>query len=781
MFKPRPAQEEILKYTGGRMGVSAVPGSGKTNTLAYLAAQLVKLHVRDDQEVLIVTFTNSGVDNFYRRIREFLKIEQGLIPDVGYRVRTLHGLANDIIHERPALLGLPEDFQIADEREANQILDDIVTNWVRVNTETLEEFIAPDVSDDRRRWIERERWPELVRSIAASFIRRAKDLQATPAELRLKLPDWHGDWRLARMGLEIYEDYQRALAYRGQVDFDDLVRLALEALQIDPALTARLRARWPYILEDEAQDSSELQEKILRILTSPLAPLLVGEGNNWVRVGDPNQSINTTFTTSDIRFLNRFLDEEDVATRPLLYSGRSTRRIIDLANYLVDWTAAEHPHAVVRQEAFRVQHIELTPPDDPQPNPPDTPDLTVALYNKSLSPDKELELVVNSLERWLPDHADQTVAVLVPDNSRGYKLVERLERKQIPHDDHLNTTAPTRKAADVIGSVLRYLAAPLNGPLLSAVYKHWAGKEGEGDGERLPPTKVSDPLAGISDPLARIFDKAILTALRRCDEVEAFLWPRPDRDWLADVWATHASPIQANEEVMLSLTRFREVVRRWLNASALPIDQLVLTLAQDLYRDPADLALAHKIALVLRGLNQSHREWRLRELAEELSAIARNQQRFVGFSDDDQSFTPKPGKVTITTMHKAKGLEWDRVYLVGVNNYDFPSVQAHDSYRGETWFIRNSLNLEAEVIAQLEALKDSDPRKIPQYVAGPATYRARIEYTEERLRLLYVGITRAKKELIVTWNVGGFENAPKQAAAPFLALYTYLVEHSRGS
>ncbi len=744
MFKPRPAQEEILKYTGGRMGVSAVPGSGKTYTLSYLAAKLVRDYVRDDQEVLVVTFTNSGVDNFQRRIREFLKQEQGLLPDVGYRVRTLHGLANDIIHERPALLGLPEDFQIADERESNQILDDIVASWVRSNPEALEEFIAEDVSDDKRRWIEREKWPELVRAVAASFIRRAKDLQATPAELRTKLPDWHGDWRLARMGLEVYEDYSRALAYRGQVDFDDLVRLALEALQIDAGLTARLQARWPYILEDEAQDSSELQERILRSLTSSLTPLLKGEGNNWVRVGDPNQSINTTFTTSDIRFLNRFLEEEGVVDRPLYDSGRSTQRIIDLANYLVDWTTSAHPHAVVRQEAFRVQHIEPTPPDDPQPNPPDGPDLVVTFYLKSLSPDKELDLVVNSLARWLPDHADHTAAVLVPDNSRGYKLVERLEHQKIPHDDHLNTTAPTRKAADVIGSVLHYLASPLNGALLSNVYKRW--DEEEGDGERR---------------------KAILTALRHCDEVEAFLWPRPDRDWLADfvgaVGAIRESP----------LPRFREIVRRWLDASALPVDQLVLTLAQDLYHEPADLALAHKIAIVLRGLSQGRPEWRLSDLANELTQIARNRQRFAGFSEDDVSFTPKPGKVTVTTMHKAKGLEWDRVYLVGVNNYDFPSVEPHDVYRGERAFVRSGLNLEAEAVAQLEALRDSDPRKVAQYVAGQATLQARIEYTEERLRLLYVGITRAKKELIVTWNVGGFENMPKQAAAPFLALYTW--------
>src|SRR5512136_1506007 len=106
-FIPRLPQQEILNYSHGKMGISAVPGSGKTHTLSALAARLIRSGVlADEQEVLIVTLVNSAVDNFERRIQEFL----GLPVPIGYRVRTLHGLAHDIVRERPGLVGLEERF-----------------------------------------------------------------------------------------------------------------------------------------------------------------------------------------------------------------------------------------------------------------------------------------------------------------------------------------------------------------------------------------------------------------------------------------------------------------------------------------------------------------------------------------------------------------------------------------------------------------------------------------------------------------------------------------------
>ena len=733
-FIPRPSQEQILRYRGGRLGIAAVPGAGKTQILSALAAQIIASGaLADDQEVLIVTLVNSAVDNFEARVKRFF--DNPLQALYRYRVRTLHGLAHDIVREKPGRVGLDERFGIIDEREADFIRREAVKSWLSVHGESLDDYLDPGMEEHKRDWVRRDQLPDMISNLALAFIRSSKDRRLTPEKLRALLDRQPAPLPLAELGLEIYADYQRALTYRASVDFDDLIRLALDILESDEEYLERVRYRFPYILEDEAQDSSQLQQNILALLSGP--------NGNWVRVGDPNQAIFETFTTASPELLREFIAQNPSVDMP--ESGRSQQSIIDLANNLIDWVMNEHPIEGART-ALAPPYIEPVPPGDPQPNP-ENDRSAIHFVTKRLTAEEETKAIVDSVAKWLPKNPDFTVAILVPRNTRGVEVINALKAKNIEYVEFLSSTSNTRAAAGALSNLISYLADPSSPQKLAKAYQVW----------RRAWKDVKERQVLIHDTSAW---------LRRVGNVEDYVNPN-----LAFARGEVVAPISTaigngagaaeaviaegeQEQVAAELNDFRVHVRRWLEAVTLPIDQLVLTLAQDIFTEAADLALAHKLALVLRKAADDHTEWRLPELTAELAVIAKNERRFIGFSADDSGFDPEQhkGKVVVTTMHKAKGLEWDRVYLMSVNNYDFPSNQPNDRFISERWFLRNNLNLEAEALAQLNAATSSS--EYDWYDEGAATLASRVDYVKERLRLFYVGITRAKRELIVTWNTG---------------------------
>lgn len=736
-FIPRPSQEQILRYRGGRLGIAAVPGAGKTQILSALAAQIIASGaLANDQEVLIVTLVNSAVDNFEARVKRFF--DNPLQALYRYRVRTLHGLAHDIVREKPGRVGLDERFGIIDEREADFIRREAVKSWMSVHAESLDDYLDPNLDEHKRDWVRRDQLPEMISNLALAFIRSSKDRRLTPEKLRALLDRQPAPLPLAELGLEIYADYQRALTYRAAVDFDDLIRFALEILESDEEYLERVRYHFPFILEDEAQDSSQLQQSILALLSGP--------GGNWVRVGDPNQAIFETFTTASPELLREFIADNPSVDMP--ESGRSQQSIIDLANNLIDWVMNEHPIEDART-ALAPPYIEPVPPGDPQPNPAN--DRTaIHFVTKRLTAEEETKAIVDSVAKWLPKNPESTVAILVPRNLRGVDVINALKAKNIEYVEFLSSTSNTRAAAGALSNLIAYLAEPASAPKLAKAYQVWrrAWKDVK---ERQ--TLIHDTSAWLRK-VGNVEDyvNPNLAFARGETSIPYSLSTAPKGKGLGV--REDAPPYGEQEQVTEELNNFRVHVRRWLEAVTLPIDQLLLTLAQDVFTEAADLALAHKLALVLRKAADDHSEWRLPELTAELAVIAKNERRFIGFSADDSGFDPEQhkGKVVVTTMHKAKGLEWDRVYLMSVNNYDFPSNQPNDRFISERWFLRNNLNLEAEALAQLNAATSSS--EYDWYDEGAATLASRVDYVKERLRLFYVGITRAKKELIVTWNTG---------------------------
>ncbi len=719
-FAPRSSQVEILKYRSGYMGISAVPGSGKTQTLSALAVELIASGmITDEQEILVVTMTNSAVENFRQRIQSLL-YEKGLLSSFGYRVRTLHSLALDIVRERPDLANLSDKFVIIDAQESASIIDQIVTNYLSTNQEVTRLYSANDyLNNDSVKHFKDWKW--LLVKTMPSFIKQAKDLHYTPAILQNLMAELSIDEPALNIAISLYSQYQEMLAYRSAVDFDDMIRYCDIVLDSDPTFLERLRRQWPYVLEDEAQDSSRLQEIVLQ--------KIVGQNGNWVRVGDPNQAIYESFTTANPQFLTDFLEATNTLSLELPHSGRSSKSIINLANHLISWSnSSSNPNPNLKG-ALREPYILTTPPGDPQPNPEDHPEY-IYVQNMPLSSIQETHRVIQSLVNWSMQGKQETLAVLTPDNKRGIEIVEELRKKNVDVVEFLRTNQDERDITQIIASIYAHLDKPLAPHEFSNLYDSCR--------DYLFPGEINKDI-----------HSEIVDVLYRYYPIERLLYPQgqAERDEVLALFNNDSIQYQYFAD-------FSHYVRQWHSAATLPPDQFVLSQLIEFCRTKGEIDYLQKLSQYLNRYMKTHVSWSFGGIALELNTILTSRISINNNRSDENSFDPDEhrGKVVVTTMHKAKGLEWDRVYLLSLNNYDFPFDLPGDSFMGEYDFVKDDLNFEIELTSKLVHLHNNDINQISQW--GEATRAARTQYASERIRLFFVGITRAKQALSMTWNTG---------------------------
>ena len=710
----RQQQKTILTYQGGLMGVSAVPGSGKTLTLALLAARLiVDGRIGEDGEVLVVTVQNSAVDNISRRIKGILQTQR--LPTTGYHVCTLHKLAADILHIRNDVAGVDDSFAIVDQSEQDRLMANATRIWIAGHRQYWESLLNTDDAGQRARLV--DEWQKETTNIGLKVTEMCKHQRLSPEQARELVNQSGVTNEFLHIGLDLYATYNSYLSAQNGLDFDDLIWRAITALEQDASFERGLRARWPFVLEDEAQDSSPLQERILRRLAGP--------GGNWVRMGDPNQSINSTFTSADPLYFRRFMEEQGVSCQSLPESGRSARPIIDLANALVHWVCHEHPEPALRQIAFEEQEIIPTQPGDPQPNPPTQEShLSVA---RSLFPELAAQIchVVTKAVDYGQRHPDYSQAILCPAGYQGAKVVEAFEQMNPSplYDDLLRSTPQTRRVAQILASVMEYLAQPDKNTLA----KHYGLLA---QGGYLGPLPSEERLRA---------QKAILNSAYP----DKLLFPTTTDRWHESL-PEKAQPLASDLPI---LERYLQLVARWLRALVLPVDQLLLTIAQDLFTLEPDLAITHALASSLRSIWQMHPEWRLGEYTSELKQVARNKRGVAGFTFADAGYEAQPGHIAVITMHKAKGLEWDVVYLLCVDTLEFPDT-CDDYFRSEPFFMHDRAPaLEAKTILDRLAAGGSRPTDTPTILQ-----ETQQESIAERLRLLYVGITRARRDLSITYS-----------------------------
>jgi DNA helicase-2/ATP-dependent DNA helicase PcrA len=725
------------------MAVSAVPGSGKTFTLSMLASELIRsgrVNAENGQQVLVVTYMNASVETFRARIRQ--RLEEHQLPLTGYEVRTLHSLALEIV--RVSAGGSLESEAgpiVMDEPQTLNLLAHATDKWIEANPILWQEVLA----DDRPQ--ARVRWRDLIESTARVFIREAKNHRYTPASIWQQIgeqgdstqdspslqdavsPDnsagsigWGDHFGLLLVMVGVYERYQNMLTRQGASDFDDLIWQAAELLANRPDVATEFRRRWPYVLEDEAQDSVPMQELLLTSLTGP--------DGNWVRVGDPNQAITSTFTSAHPRHFNNFMKRPDVLTLPLPNSGRCASLIYNAANLLVNWVSDRHPLLEVRSNAFRRQEILPTPQGDAQTNPPDSEaDFLIKVFGHR--EDEELPAVAQLATRYAAQHQNHTVAILIPTNNIGHELADRLDHLGAPYDNLLRGGTRVREIASALHWLLRLMANPLDSRALEAVYTSLLDLEHN---------------AVQSDPA--MDHGRIQVLLRSVHRPELLLYAETDAERVA---ALPAGIVAEHEKE--TICRFARFVSQLFQYRPLAIDDMILSLSDELfsagsYNDgnghEADLAVAYQLASAVRQWWDLQPDWRLPELAAQLSDVAEGRRRLHVSRPGDAGYDPKPGRITLATQHGAKGMEWDAVFLMGIDGHWIPGdLDGH--FLGVEPMVGG--DPAAELSAQLHYVMKGDDGL---YMGRTATDSAHIEVISERLRLLYVGITRARRFLHIS-------------------------------
>lgn len=191
-----------------------------------------------------------------------------------------------------------------------------------------------------------------------------------------------------------------------------------------------------------------------------------------------------------------------------------------------------------------------------------------------------------------------------------------------------------------------------------------------------------------------------------------------------------------------NLGRLLRTLAGWLRAGRSPWPEVLNVIVQSLYRKPEELFVGRYVIDQLEQVLGSLPETDWQEIAQEFQVIL--DHRLNNLPSEIFAFDPEPGSITVTTLHRAKGLEWDQVFIPQVSAYEFPT-----QYGERTLGLKflDEVDMQAEALAQLRQLS---PKGGWDLQADSATKQAFLDLAAERLRLLYVGITRSKRRLTLS-------------------------------
>jgi DNA helicase II / ATP-dependent DNA helicase PcrA len=389
-------QRRAAETVEGPLVIVAAPGSGKTRTLTHRIAYLVAERHIPASACLAITFTRRAAAEMKERLAHLLSARWAEVA-----VHTFHSLGLAILREQAAVVGLHRDFRVATDAERAALLTDRLT-------------LSP------------ERAGRVLRAI--SKMKRTHDTSRADVRVAGSRSRQRNPSGLGALVTEAFDLYQRELAVRNWVDFDDLVGLAVQVVATNPEVAMFYRNRFRSISVDEFQDVDEQQYRMLTLLARP--------GGNLCVIGDPHQAIYG-FRGADASCFDRFAqDYPEAATVRLTRNYRSTGTIVTASSQVI-MRSVQPSEAEMRPLAdiVRAMHERIT-------------------IHSAPTERAEAEFVVQAIERMIGGHSFFSIdsgratgasqgtvgfadfAVLYRTDAQSEALCEAFARSGLPFKKH---------------------------------------------------------------------------------------------------------------------------------------------------------------------------------------------------------------------------------------------------------------------------------------------------------------------------------------------------------
>ncbi|SHH12946.1 UvrD-helicase domain-containing protein [Tepidibacter thalassicus] len=691
-MKWREGQIDVMNYEKGILAVPSVPGAGKTTVITSKTVDLIVKGLNKNGKILIVTFTNSAVSNFKSKLKKLLE-EKGMDSNCGWECKTLHSLANSIIRESPKDAYLDDDFEIIDDIEATDIIRNFSFEFFKMYENIFLRYLNIQKSNSQD-YIEkvRKKWSDKFVSITKNIISYLKSKGIRYVQAQEILKNYNQIDELLKIIFNIYILYEKELIKKGKVDYDDIIIRAANLLESRNDILKRLQDRYVYIFEDEAQDSSLMQEKILFLLSQ--------KHKNLVRVGDPNQAIMSTFTNSDHKLFRKFCERDDVKKIVIPVSSRNTKSILSLANYLVKWSNSNGIN-LSKEEVLVEQYIKPVDKDDPYQNPiVDDVGIYIKTYENE---DVEMKNVIVNIKQAIKKYPNKTMALLLRYNFKIDKYINLLERENIPYQVIDRYRGESAQIIEKIGRIVEFISTPDKTKLIGLLNLVYDNQIEENEKKELDKYNIEE-----------IFFP------QNCSGIEN---------------------LKINENLKEILVNIKNL----FEYSTQKIDKFLLQIGEEFKFNLEELTILDYISTVSNKMFFENPYFTLENLAYELLKNKNSFNYFASIVFENKGYEPKKGYVTITTCHKAKGLEWDVVFIPHMTYLDYPG-RFQDKFRGELYYLKDEYkNIETLYKSTIDYLMEN--KKIEN-----STNKMKREILSETLKLVYVAFTRAKERLFISTN-----------------------------